>query len=106
MDVFGLVEKTFDINPANLYLLFKGVIAAGVVLLLKSIVERWVAYYQFMSNKRLGIGVKVEVRGKIGKIRDYTRKWIFIRLEDGNDIIIPIKDWVNEKWELINNGKE
>ena len=81
-------------------------IATGIALFMKSVIERWVSYYQFMSNKRLGIGVKVEVRGKMGKISDYTRKWIFIRCEDGNDIIIPIKNWLSEKWTLLNNGED
>lgn len=88
------------------YTIAKAVVAAGVILLLKGMIERWVAYYQFMSNKRLGIGVKVGVRSKTGKIRDYTRKWIFIRTEDGNDILIPIKRWIYENWTIINNGRD
>lgn len=101
-----VLELLNNIELEVWYTLAKAVVAVGAALMLKGVIERWVAYYQFMSNKRLGIGVKVGVRGRIGKIRDYTRKWIFIRCEDGNDIIIPIKNWISEKWELINNGKE
>jgi hypothetical protein len=100
LEVLNAVELTIWITLAKVML------ATGIVLFMKSVIERWVAYYQFMSNKRLGIGVKVEVRGKLGKISDYTRKWIFIRCENGNDIIIPIKNWLSEKWTLLNNGED
>lgn len=89
-----------------IYGIVKVSVAIGIAMFLKARIENLVSYYQFMSNKRLGIGVKVKVRGEKGKIRDYTKKWIFIRNEDGDEIIVPIKNWLSEKWTLINNGKE
>ena len=88
-----------------LYGIFKVTVAVGIALFLKARVENLVAYYQFMSNKRLGIGVKVKVRGEKGKIKDYDKKWIFVHNESGDEIIVPIKNWLSEKWTLLNNGE-
>jgi len=88
-----------------IYGIVKVSVAIGVAMFLKARIENLVAYYQFMSNKRLGIGVKVKVRGEKGKINDYNKKWIFIRNEDGDEIIVPIKNWLSEKWTLLSNGR-
>jgi hypothetical protein len=88
-----------------LYGIFKVTVAVGIALFLKSRIENLVAYYQFMSNKRLGIGVRVKVRGEKGKIKDYDKKWIFVHNDDGDEIIVPIKNWLSEKWTLLNNGE-
>ena len=88
-----------------LYGIVKVVVAIGIAMFFKARIENWVAYYQFMSNKRLGNGVKILVRGKKGKIRDYDKKWIFVDTDEG-EIIIPIKSWLSEKWMLLRNGED
>jgi hypothetical protein len=88
-----------------LYGILKAAVAVGIALFLKARIENWVAYFQFMSNKKLGSGVKVSVRGKSGKITDYNKKWIFIDTDEG-EIIIPIKGWLSEKWTLLKNSKD
>lgn len=99
-----ILEAMNAIELKVLYGIFKVTVAVGVALFLKARIENLVAYYQFMSNKRLGIGVKVKVRGERGKIKDYDKKWIFIHNEDGDEIIVPIKNWLSEKWTLLSNG--
>jgi hypothetical protein len=77
-------------------------VATGVALLLKNVLENAVAYFLFMVNKRLGINVRVEVRGIKGTITGYNKRWIFIKADDGGEIIIPVKRWQLEKWKLLN----
>ena len=89
-----------------IYGIVKVSVAIGIAMFLKTRIENLVAYYQFMSNKRLGIGVKVKVRGEKGKIKDYDKKWIFVYNEDGDEIIVPIKNWLSEKWTLLGNGED
>jgi hypothetical protein len=111
MDIFNLLK-----DEAVLLLTWGIVIsftATGVALFLKNIVENMVAYFLFMTNKRLGINVRVEIRQKKGTITDYNKRWIFIKTDDGGVIIVPIKGWQSEKWVLLdpesscleNNGK-
>ena len=75
--------------------------ATGVAIFLKNILENAVAYCLFMINKRLGINVRVEVRGHKGTIVGFNKRWIFIKTDDGDEIIIPIKNWQSEKWKLL-----
>ncbi|MCK4897744.1 MAG: mechanosensitive ion channel [Anaerolineales bacterium] len=76
--------------------------AAGVAIFLKNVLENGVSYFLFMVNKRLGINVRVEVRGTKGTITGYNKRWIFIKTDVGDEIIIPIKNWQSEKWKLLN----
>ena len=100
--VIDLITK---IEPQLFYLLIKLMLAGLAILLLKGVLENLVAWIQFSLNKRLGIGVRVMVRGKIGKISWFNSKWIFVETDDG-EIIIPTKRWMLEKWTVLNNNKE
>jgi len=87
------------------YLLLKIMLAGVALLLVKGILENIVAWIQFSLNKRLGIGVRVMVRGKVGKISWFNSKWIFVKTDDG-EIIIPTRRWTLEQWMVLNNNKE
>ena len=76
--------------------------ATGVAIFLKNILENGVSYFLFMINKRLGINVRVKVRGAKGTITGYNKRWIFIKTDIDDEIIIPIKNWQSEKWTLLN----
>ena len=104
-----MTEKTIltlinQIEPQIFLLLIKLLLAGFAVLFLKAILENLVAYIQFSSNKRLGIGVKVRVRGKIGKISWYSLRWIFVRTREGEEII-AMKRWMYEQWAVLNNSE-
>ncbi len=76
--------------------------ATGIAIFLKNVLENGVSYFLFMINKRLGINVRVEVRGTKGTITGYNKRWIFIKTDADDEIIIPIKNWQSEKWKLLN----
>ena len=89
-----------QIEGQMLWLLVK-LIAAGVfALMIKGFVQRTAAYLQFRMDKNLGVGVKVKVHGTEGEIADYNMRWIFIKTDQGKEII-PIKDFLKERWILI-----
>jgi len=100
-----IIDLITKIEPQLFYLLIKLMLAGLVILLLKGILENTVAWIQFSLNKRLGIGVRVMVRGKVGKISWYNSKWIFVSTDDG-EIIIPTRRWIKEKWTVLNNKKD
>ena len=106
-----MTEKTIltlinQVEPQIFLLLIKLLLAGFAVLFLKAMLENIVAYIQFSNNKRLGIGVKVRVRGKTGKISWYSTRWIFVKTNDGEEII-AMKRWMYEQWAVLNNnGKE
>jgi len=99
-----IIDLITKIEPQLFYLLIKLMLAGLAILLLKGVLENLVAWIQFSLNKRLGIGVRVMVRGKVGKISWFNAKWIFVTTDDG-EIIIPTKRWMMEQWTVLNNNK-
>jgi len=83
-------------------------LAAGAIIL--AIAKRYYdnisAYAMFRSNKDLGKNVKVLVNDQEGFITQATWRFIYVRMIDsGNELIIPITKWTNQKWEIFKNGK-
>jgi len=93
-----------QIEPQIFWLFIKLVVASFLILLLKSWLENMVAYFRFTTNKFLGIGVRINVRGKNGKIAWYNTKWIMIKTDEG-EIAILMKRWYFEQWTILNNEK-
>jgi len=105
-----MTEKTIlqlvsHIEPQLFWLFFKLLLAGFVVLFLKAMLENLIAYIQFSNNKRLGIGVNVRIRGKIGKISWFNLRWIFVRTQDSEEIIL-MKRWMYEQWAVLNNSDD
>lgn len=90
-----------QIEPQLFWLLLKLFIAGIGVLLLKGFAESITAYVQFRLDKRLGVGVKVRLRGFEGKIIDYNFSWVFIKVESGIELVV-MKRWRFEKWAVLN----
>lgn len=99
-EILNIVNQ---IESEAFWLLLK-LIGVGIVLLaLKGWMEGVVAYIQFRLNRRLGLGVKVRVRGAEGKIIDYNLSWILVETKSGIEII-SMKRQRFEKWTLLSNG--
>ena len=97
-----IILKTISqIEPQVFWMLIKLLAVGIIVLMLKGFMENVVAYMQFRIDRRLGLGVKVKVRGTEGKITNYTFSWVFITTEKGV-VLVAIKRWRFEAWELIN----
>jgi len=86
-------------------LLLKLAVAAIVLAIAKRYYDNISAYAMFRSNKDLGKNVRVIVNGQEGIIVQATWRFIYVRVkESGNEIIIPITKWTNQKWEIFKNG--
>ena len=73
---------------------------------LKRYYDNLSSYLMFRSNKDLGKNVKVCINGQEGFITQITWRFIYVRLtESGNELIIPITKWTNQRWEIYKNGK-
>lgn len=94
-----ILDAVSKIEPEIFWMLIKLFGIAVIVLMLKGSIENIVAYTQFRIDRRLGLGVRVKVRGVEGQITDYTFSWIFIETEKGI-ILVAIKRWRWEQWEL------
>ena len=101
MDEKVILDAISKIEPQVFWALLKLFGVGIIVLVLKGFIENIAAYVQFRLDKRLGLGVKVQVRGIEGKIVDYDFSWINIKTKDGMEIV-AIKRWRMEKWMLVN----
>lgn len=105
MDLTTIITDVFAVIPWKT--LF-GIFAAAILLALaKRYYDNISAYAMFRSNKDLGKNVRVVVNGKEGFITEVKWRFIYVRLkESGNEMVIPITKWADQKWEICKNGKE
>ena len=88
-------------------LLLKLAVGAIILAIAKRYYDNISAYAMFRSNKDLGKNVRVIINGKGGFITSATWRFIYVRLkESGNEMIIPITKWTDQKWEIFKNGNK
>lgn len=96
-----ILDVVSQIEPKLFWLLLKFIAIGVIVLVLKGYIEGMAAYITFRLDRRLGLGVKVRVRGIEGKLIDYSFSWILIEHKGGVEII-SMKRAKFEKWTLLN----
>lgn len=95
-----LLDILNQVEGQMLWLLVKLMVVGVIILMLKSFMQRIVAYIGFRINKQLGKRSKVRIRGIEGEIEDFDTKWIYVKTNQGMELI-PIENWKKEKWALI-----
>ena len=99
-----ILDIISDIEPQIFLMLVKLLIAGFIAMFIVNWLKNMVEYFRFTTNKFLGIGVRVNVRGKNGKIAWYNTRWILVRTSEG-EIAISISRWRIEQWTILNNEK-
>jgi len=99
---YSVWADTIKIIPWSMLLQFS--VIAVVVLIAKKYYDNFSSYFMFRANRDLGKNVKVIVDGQPGYIINYTWRFIYVKLEDNNELIIPITRWVYYTWIVIRNG--
>ena len=104
MDLTTIITDIFNMIPWQTLI---GIFVAAVIVgIAKRYWDNLSSYLMFRSNKDLGKNVKVIVNGQEGFIVQITWRFIYVRIvESGNELIIPITKWTNQKWEICKNGK-
>ena len=95
------------LNSIDWILLLKLSIIAIVGMVAKRYYDNISSYLMFRSNKDLGKNVKVMVNGQEGFITQTTWRFIYVKItKSGNELVIPITKWTNQKWEIFKNGNK
>ena len=104
MDITTIFTDVFNTVP---WKTIAGIISAAIFLaILKRYYDNISSYLMFRSNRDLGKNVKVCINGQEGFITQISWRFIYVRLiESGNELIIPITKWTNQRWEIYKNGK-
>ena len=101
-----ITDMLNSIGPELYFLAFKLFIAAIIIIILKKIFENVASYYMFRWNKYLGNGVRVNINGKEGVIDNYDRSSIYVKIEGGDILILPIARWRLQTWIVKSFDKE
>ena len=101
-----ITDMLNSIGPDLYWLAFKLGIAAIIIIVLKNIFENVASYYMFRWNKYLGNGVRVNINGHEGVIDNYDRSSIYIKIEGGDFLIVPVSRWRLQKWIVKNFDDE
>ena len=99
---YSVWADTVKIIPWTLLLQFS--VVSIIVLIAKKYYDNFSSYFMFRANKDLGKNVKVIVDDKPGYIINYTWRFIYVKLQDENELIIPISRWAYYTWVVIRNG--
>jgi len=92
---------------AELWWMFAKLFVAAIILMsLKNIVMSLAGMIRFAISKKLGVGVHVKVNGGDGVIANYTWKWIVIRKQGGDEMLVPMEKWQSLTWVIKDYYKE
>jgi hypothetical protein len=94
----AVAEIVMAVKPELWYMLGQACIGFIIILVLKKVLENYSAYIMFKLNKNLGIGTRIIVEGMDGVIENYDRSSIYIRVDEGNVLMIPIARWRFQNW--------
>ena len=105
MDLTQILMDIFNTIPWKTII---GIMVATIcIAVLKRYYDNISSYFLFRSNKDLGKNVKVLINGKEGYIVHITWRFIYVKIsESGNEMIIPITKWSDQKWEIFKNGNK
>lgn len=101
-----VLEVISTVQPQLYWLLLKLCIAAIIILVLKKILENVAAYLLFRWNKYLGNGVRVNINGQNGVIENYDKSSIYVKLCEGDVLVIPISRWRWQTWIVRSSDNE
>lgn len=97
-------EMVTAITP-ELWILFLQAMATVVsTLLVYQLLRNVAAYIIFRFDKEFGKNLKVMYKGQCALVTDVNLRRITLRLENGNDVLIPITKVGQMEWEIVRNG--
>lgn len=94
------------IKPELWWMLVQAGAVLAIVMILKKSLENLTAYLMFRYNKHLGNGVRVILNGMEGVIEDYDKSNIYVKVEGGHHLIMPITRWRFQNWIVKDFTKE
>ncbi len=99
-----ILEILKAVEPDLWWYLFQTIVAAGLGMLIYNFIQSIVQYILFRIDKQLNLGVIVMVRGEVGEIIDFNRRWIYISTEK-TMIIVNMRRWQTEKWAVVRSER-
>jgi hypothetical protein len=100
-----LVQQMVTAITPELWILFLQMSASAIVgLVVYQLLKNVAAYINIRFDKEFGKNVKVIYKGQNALVYDINLKHLILKLENGNDVLIPIAKVGTQEWELVRNG--
>ncbi len=101
-------ELVQAITPELWVLFIQMFVTVLVTLILYAVLKNIAAYISVRFDKEIGKNIQVMYKGQVARVAHLTWKQLILKLENGNDVLIPITKVGNMDWELIrdDNGRK
>ena len=97
-----IVDIIGAVSPHLYWLFFKALIAFILFKILIDVVSNISSWFMFKMNDKINTGIKVQINGDIGIIEGYDLRFIYIKTELDDEILIPITKWKSLNWKIKN----
>ena len=100
-----IVQQMVTAITPELWVLFIRMIATVIVTLVGyQLLKNVAAYIVFRFDKDFGKNLKVMYKDKPALVLDASLRRLTLRLENGNEVLIPITKVGQMEWEIVRNG--
>ena len=97
-------EMVTAITPELWALFLQAVATVIITLIVYQLLKNVASYVVLRFDKEFGKNVKVVYNGQTAMVVDVNVRRLTLKLENGNDILIPITKVSQISWEIIRNG--
>lgn len=100
-----IVQQMVTAITPELWVLFIRMIATVILTLVGyQLLKNVAAYIVLRFDKEFGKNIKVMFNNEPAFVVDVNLRRLTLRLENGNDVLIPIVKVNQMNWELVRNG--
>ena len=92
------------ITPELWVLFFQMILTVLATLVVYQGLKNLAAYVALRLDKELGKNVRIKYDGLTAQVLDINWRHLILKLENGNDVLIPITKVNQRDWEIIRNG--
>lgn len=92
------------ITPELWYLFLQAVATVILTLIVYQLLKNVAAYITLRFDKEFGKNIKVVYDGHDAIVTDVNIRRLTLKLDNGNDVLIPITKVSQIAWEIVRNG--
>lgn len=97
-------EMVTAITPELWTLFLQSVGTIIGTLIVYQLLKNVAAYIVLRFDKEFGKNIKVIYNGQVAMVVDVNIRRLTLKLENGNEILIPITKVSQTSWEIVRNG--
>lgn len=97
-------EAVTAITPELWLLFIRMILTVILTLIVYQLLRNVAAYIVLRFDKEFGKNIKVVYEGQQAMVIDVNLRRLTLKLENGNEVLIPITKVGQMSWEIVRNG--